>query len=101
MNIANKSVYLHSHKLANGEIVTHAHPFNQQQDHDPLKSHKHSSLEYLLLSAIDIFNLTIIAFTVVILKLVITTKFYYPKKFIRQLYFHYKQNKSPPFLNSI
>jgi len=101
LNIANKSVYLHSHQLENGEIVTHAHPFNQQQDHNPLKSHKHSNLEYLLLSAINIFNLAIIVFSLVVFKLITTTKFYFSKTCFKQLYFHYKQNKSPPVLNSI
>lgn len=100
LNIANKSLYIHSHQLENGEIVTHAHPFDQQDDNHPIKSHKHTSLEYLVLSAFDIFTLSIILSAIIAIIVITSNKIYFSKTLIKQYYFHYKQNKSPPFLNS-
>lgn len=101
LNIVNKSLYIHSHQLENGEIVTHAHPFNQQDDDHPIKSHKHTSLEYLILSAFDIFTLSILLFTIVTFLVIFSNKIFFSKTLIKQLHFHYKQNKSPPILDSI
>ena len=101
LNIVNKSLYVHSHQLESGEIVMHAHPFDQQGEDQPIKSHKHTSLEYLVLSAFDVFNLAIILFIIAAFIVAISTKIYFSKTLIKQFHFHYKQNKSPPFLNSI
>lgn len=35
--IANKAIFYHSHKLENGSIVSHAHPYNKTQDSTPFK----------------------------------------------------------------
>lgn len=100
LNIVNKSLYVHSHQLENGEIVTHAHPFNQENDNNPLKSHKHTSLEYLMLSAFDVFLLSFMLFVITVFVEVYKEN-YILKTVIKQFYFYYKQNKSPPILNSI
>lgn len=100
LNIVNKSLYVHSHQLENGEIVTHAHPFNQENDNNPLKSHKHTSLEYLMLSAFDVFLLSFMLFVITVF-VEVYKESYILKTVIKQFYFYYKQNKSPPILNSI
>lgn len=40
--IFNSSVYLHTHILASGKVVTHAHPYDKNSDNEPYKTHKHS-----------------------------------------------------------
>jgi len=47
--IATNSIYYHSHKLQNGTILAHAHPFNKAQDPAPFKTHKHSSVQLFFL----------------------------------------------------
>lgn len=101
LNIVNQSLYVHSHKLETGEIVTHAHPFDQQNDNSPIKSHKHTSLEYLVLRSFSIFMLSEILVVIAALVIVAFIKNYGLKTVINQFHFYYKQNKSPPFLNSI
>lgn len=96
LNIVNQSIYVHSHVSENGEIVTHAHPFNQQEDNSPLKSHKHTSLEYVILNTLNIylssvFSLALLGLFILFLKKTFILKFINP-----QFYFHSKQNKSPP-----
>lgn len=54
MLIANKGLNLHSHKLDNGKIVMHSHPFNKNQDSNPFKSHQHTNIEFLVLENLGI-----------------------------------------------
>ena len=55
--------YLHFHLLGDGKLIIHTHPYPQNaNDHNPIKSHKHTNFEFLL------FNLfTNIEFVVILL----------------------------------
>ncbi len=44
----NKSVFYHAHKLSDGRIIQHAHPFSRTNDSEPIKKHHHSQMEFLL-----------------------------------------------------
>lgn len=61
--VVNKSVYTHSHKLANGIIVTHAHPFNKSDDSNPYKSHQHLQTDFIFFENLEI--LFLVLFTIV------------------------------------
>ena len=101
LNIANKSFYTHIHQTETGELVIHAHPFDQQDDNAPIKSHHHTTLEFLILSALDVFTFSAVLFLVLKITLVIVSENYFFKTITRQTYYHFSKNKSPPFLNSI
>ena len=64
--VYSKALYQHTHKLADGSVVTHAHPFNKSSDNSPFKSHNHRSFEYFILDhanllfAISIISLLLI-----------------------------------------
>lgn len=58
--ITNKIVFTHIHKLDDGTIVEHAHPYNKADDSDPLKKHHHSNAELLFFNNLNI--LFLIAF---------------------------------------
>lgn len=45
--ISNRMLFIHSHKLADGTVVTHAHPYNKSDDSSPFKSHNHTRAELL------------------------------------------------------
>ena len=49
----NAVVFRHSHRLANGHIITHAHPYNILGNSCPLSPNPHTSHELLLLDAIS------------------------------------------------
>lgn len=48
----NASVNKHYHKLPNGEIIVHAHPFHESSSNSSSSDHSHSEKEYLLLALI-------------------------------------------------
>lgn len=52
--IYTKSFYLHSHKLQDGKIISHAHPYSRSTDNTPYKHHSHSKAEYFFLCNIDL-----------------------------------------------
>lgn len=53
VQIANRAVYFHSHKEADGTIVSHAHPYNKSSDSGPLKKHHHTSFQFALLAQLN------------------------------------------------
>lgn len=45
--IADNIIFLHAHKLDNGHILVHAHPYNKAKDAAPFKQHSHTAVELL------------------------------------------------------
>jgi len=57
--IANKALFIHTHKLEDGRIVVHAHPYNKSGDSEsPYKNHSHTKLELLFYQNSE--NLTVL-----------------------------------------
>jgi hypothetical protein len=52
--LVNNAVFYHSHVLANGQVVSHAHPYNKSSDKDPIKTHHHSNAEFLFLDLVQL-----------------------------------------------
>jgi hypothetical protein len=52
--IANKGLFTHSHKLENGTVVTHSHPYDKSNDTEPYKSHHHSNAQFLFYENLDL-----------------------------------------------
>jgi len=63
--IVNKTVFLHVHKLDDGTIIFHAHPFDKSKDSKPYKSHHHSKTGFLFFQNLNI--LFLIAFLTIAL----------------------------------
>lgn len=96
-SIINNATNVHSHQLANGEIVTHAHPYSQKNDNAPFKSHIHSIFEYLVLLNLNTFLKSSFSFLALAIILFIKKEKYSEKSIQKQSYFYSKQNKSPPY----
>ncbi len=57
--IVNNAIFLHVHKLSDGTIVEHAHPYDFSNDSEPYKSHHHSNAEFLFFQNLKILFLII------------------------------------------
>lgn len=53
-NTITNALYLHSHRLPDGSVITHAHPFNKTQDKSPYKHHRHTQVELFLLNHLQL-----------------------------------------------
>ncbi len=73
--IFNEIVYIHAHKLADGTIVCHAHPYNTNDDSAPFKSHQHSRKEIVFLSSIHFTFINVSIWVVSIILIAKTIRF--------------------------
>ncbi|HHW58649.1 MAG: hypothetical protein WBL11_07200 [Bacteroidales bacterium] len=95
--IVNNIVFLHVHKLPNGEIIVHAHPYNKSNDTEPIKNHTHSNREYLVLDQLkNIFVITFIFFSFLFFSNKILI---FKNKIVYHGFDHDKfyKNKAPPY----
>jgi hypothetical protein len=47
----NNALYMHLHRMADGTLIVHAHPFSKSnQTDDPAQTHKHTKVEILVFS---------------------------------------------------
>lgn len=58
--IANKGLFTHTHKLDDGSVVTHSHPYDKKNDSEPFKKHHHTKAELLFFENLNILFLSII-----------------------------------------
>ncbi len=53
IQVFNYSFYLHTHVLDHGKMITHAHPYDKNTDEGPVKEHKHTWDQILILESLD------------------------------------------------
>jgi len=53
--IVNTAIFLHVHKLNDGTIISHAHPYDKTSDTHPFKTHQHSKTDFLHIHTLEIF----------------------------------------------
>lgn len=53
--IVNNALFMHVHKMDDGRIVVHAHPYDKSDDSQPYKSHQHTTKELLFLDNVKLF----------------------------------------------
>jgi len=54
--VLNKSVNTHAHLLADGTVISHAHPYKKSADPGPYKSHHHTQNELICLDNLKLFS---------------------------------------------
>ena len=57
--IANKAVFSHAHRLNDGTVVKHSHPYDKSNDSEPYKSHHHTNTELLFFQNLEILFLMV------------------------------------------
>lgn len=75
MLIANRAIYVHSHVLSNGVVVTHAHPFSKDKSNNSSPNHQHSSYEFLILHQLLVL-FTVLGISCLIVQLFSVKHFY-------------------------
>jgi hypothetical protein len=78
--IANQAMFIHAHRMSDGTIVVHAHPFKSAGEaNEPYQSHKHTSYDYLLLDNFTHFLVTF--FTLILMLITIRAENHFKKVF--------------------
>jgi Na+/H+ antiporter NhaC len=58
--ITNQALFLHLHKMPDGKVIVHAHPYNKSDDTKPFKSHWHSNAELMFFQHLELLFLFIL-----------------------------------------
>lgn len=95
--VVNNVVFLHAHKLTNGKIVVHAHPYNKGQDSAPFKKHDHSSSEFILISHLQLLFFAALLLTMSIFQSEIAQGFFAPKHSYRSAFRLCIKGRAPPY----
>ncbi len=69
--ITNNGVFTHSHKLEDGSVVIHAHPYDKSKDSQPYKSHHHTKAAFVFLKNLNLlfFSLFLVITSIFIIKI--------------------------------
>jgi hypothetical protein len=95
--IINNVVYIHTHKMSDGSIIVHAHPFKKTDTNNiPVKSHKHTHFEYVVLDHLLLFVLFYVAILAIILALTIHKQFFYKFQYLQKIGINQFYLRGPP-----
>ena len=101
MLLTNKAIFMHVHKLEDGSIVVHSHPYNTSDNTTPYKTHHHSKTELLFIQSLELLLLFILAtvfFHAGIRQFKVISKI---KDFYLIQYFNLFQERAPPSFSYI
>ncbi len=97
--IVNNVVFMHAHKLSNGKIIVHAHPYNKSQDSAPFKKHNHTSKELFHISHIHLLFIGTLFFIFSVLQFIHKNIYLYNSPFTRFIYYFNLKGREPPVFN--
>ncbi|PVX51921.1 hypothetical protein C7377_0214 [Balneicella halophila] len=95
-----KSSYTHSHILADGTVITHAHPYDKGSDKEPFKTHHHNYFEFLIFKTFSFLNASILIFSSLIILKSYTSYFPFPENFDYSVFWRYCPGRAPPIVIS-
>lgn len=96
--IINKAVFLHSHVLADGTVISHAHPYQSTDDSKPFQSHHHTKAAFFLFNNIELFFNSFPFGLIFFITNSRTKVFVSGFTQIAQEYFSSTRNRAPPVL---
>ncbi len=94
--IANKATFMHVHKLSDGTIIVHAHPYDKSHDSKPYKSHQHTKAEFIFFQNLEILFL-VVFLSLTLIALVKKEKVLFELITIPDLsYINLRKSRAPP-----
>lgn len=95
----NQSVNLHTHKLIDGTVVSHAHPYNKTNDSAPIKSHHHTLTELLILEHFEVLFLSLFIAIALLHVTYFTRRQPQEHHHLKSQHIHCASGRAPPFLS--
>ncbi|NPA36725.1 MAG: hypothetical protein GXO47_07740 [Chlorobi bacterium] len=95
--IVDKALFLHTHKLDDGTIIAHAHPFNKSEDSKPFKTHHHSDSVFHFYHVVNLLFPAIVLTFTLILSYQKTRLLFSPVKKASHSHILRKKGRAPPF----
>ena len=94
--IINKAVFLHSHILDDGTIVTHAHPSAGSEDSQPFKTHHHTKAAFFFYENLDLLFLSAVLSFFSFIRIHSVLVFYSPASDYTSIHLSQLSGRAPP-----
>ena len=94
--ILNNAVFLHAHRLPDGQVILHAHPYNKSQDPGPIKTHHHAATELYVLAQLQFLFFVLATVTAVAFRNGFKRIFQLIYPSLYYTYFEKPRGRSPP-----
>ena len=94
---ANSIFNRHIHKLQNGSIIAHSHPYNKSQPTAPYQPHKHTKIEIVLFQSADAWFFCFTSLSLILSILLRELLFYNKTEEYRFITIQHFRNRAPPF----
>ena len=96
--ILDKAFFLHTHKLSDGTIIVHAHPYNKSADSKPFKTHHHSDTIFHFYHVVNILFPAIFLTLTLIVSFKKIRHLFLQTRRISFTYVSHKKGRAPPFI---
>ena len=96
--ILNNAVFLHAHRLPDGQVILHAHPYKKSQDPAPVKTHHHTAAELFVLDQLQFLFFVLVTLSATLLRLGYKRVFSYIYPSLHLKSFAKSRGRSPPTL---
>jgi len=96
--IINKAIFLHSHILTNGTVISHAHPYQSTDNSKPFQSHHHTKAAFFLFDNIQLLFNSIPFGLIFLIPNFRTKVFFSGFTQIAPEYFSSTRNRAPPLM---
>jgi hypothetical protein len=94
--VISRTANLHIHKLADGTVIVHSHPYDKTTDDSPYKSHHHNDKEFSFIQTLNVLYF----FLVFGLSLILISRDFKEDSsddfFNFQFYYFIKKGRAPP-----
>lgn len=98
MLLTNNAVFIHIHKLPDGNIIIHAHPYNKAENTSSDTQHQHTDFELFILQQLQtLLVLSFIAFALFKIFFFLKKELYFANR-LTHLFFRLNLSRAPPVL---
>ncbi len=99
--ILNNAVFLHAHRLPDGQVILHAHPYKKSQDAAPIKTHHHTTAQLYTLGQLQFLFFVLTTLFITIFRIANKRVFSYIYPSLHLKYYAKSRGRSPPSLLDI
>ena len=94
--VLNEVTWKHIHRLPDGTIISHAHPYSKTSDSDPFKRHQHTRAEFLFYQHSETLFPFLLLLTLFFLSQIISEFISFPEYHADKIFVVPCKGRSPP-----
>ena len=95
------TINFHYHKLPDGTVICHSHPYHSEETDSPFESHHHSSITYTIIQQISVISFLLIGLAFLLIKLLYYNDLTHHFIEVFKSHFYYSSHylRGPPIFN--